>query len=57
MTTSINNEKKNPLLLSMIVINRFEKSCGTFKRRGKKKPSVINNIGSIYIYITTMIMG
>jgi hypothetical protein len=27
--------KKNPLLL-MIIINRFERSCGTFKRREGK---------------------
>jgi len=31
------NEKKTPLLF-MIVINRFEKSCGTFKKREGKNP-------------------
>jgi hypothetical protein len=32
-----NNEKKNSLL-PMILINRFERICGTFRRRGGKNP-------------------
>jgi hypothetical protein len=34
------NEKKTPLLF-MIVINRFEKSCGTFKKREGKNPLLL----------------
>jgi hypothetical protein len=32
MAPLMKNEKKIPLL-PMIVINRFERSCGTFRRR------------------------
>jgi hypothetical protein len=39
------NEKK-PSLLSTMLINRFDGSCGTFGE-GKKKPIVVNKIGSI----------
>jgi hypothetical protein len=33
----LKNNEKNPPLLSMIFINRFERSCGTFGK-GKKNP-------------------
>jgi hypothetical protein len=33
--------KKNPSLLSMLFINRFDKSRDTFGK-GKKKPNIIN---------------
>jgi hypothetical protein len=32
------NEKKKTPLLPMTIINRFEKSCGTFKRGGRTNP-------------------
>jgi hypothetical protein len=35
--------KKTPLL-STTLINKFERSCGTFKERGGKQPIVINDI-------------
>jgi hypothetical protein len=31
-------KKKNPPLLLTRVINSFEKSCSTFRRRGRKNP-------------------
>jgi hypothetical protein len=43
----MNNEKKNPLL-PMIVICRFERSCGTFKGGGVGEgSSVVNDIQSV----------
>jgi len=36
--------KKNPLL-SMIVINKFEKICGTFWGRGGKNPMLSMTLG------------
>jgi hypothetical protein len=36
--------KKNPLLSPMMLINRFEGSCGTFGE--EKKPNVVNNTRS-----------
>jgi hypothetical protein len=38
--------KKNPPLLSTMLINRFEGICGTFGKGGLKN-IVINNIGSV----------
>jgi hypothetical protein len=38
------NEKKSPLL-SMMLINRFKGSYGTFGE--EKKPIVVNNIGLV----------
>jgi hypothetical protein len=38
--------EKNPPLLSTTLIIRFEGNCGTFGKE-KKKPIVVNNIGSI----------
>jgi hypothetical protein len=41
----------------MIIINRFERSCGTFKGGGGKNPTVANDIRLVcleeknYIYI------
>jgi hypothetical protein len=32
------NEKENPPLLPMTIINMFERSCGTFKGGGRKNP-------------------
>jgi hypothetical protein len=32
------NEKKKTPLLPMTIINRFEKSCGTFKGGGRANP-------------------
>jgi hypothetical protein len=37
MTPFTKNEKKNPLLL-MAIINKFEKSCGTFRVGARKNP-------------------
>jgi hypothetical protein len=58
-----NNGKKNPFLL-MTLINRFERSCGTFRGRGGKNPLSSTTLGlacskiiifkfkkNIYIYI------
>jgi hypothetical protein len=57
-----NNGKKNSLLL-MTLINRFERSCGTFRGGGGKNPLSSTTLGSacskkiifkfkkIYIYI------
>jgi hypothetical protein len=39
-----NAEKKNPLL-PMTIINRFEKSCGTFRRREGKNSSSSMTLG------------
>jgi hypothetical protein len=47
MTPLTYNEKETLPLLLMIVINRFERSCGTLEGGGRKKPTIINNIGSI----------
>jgi len=38
------NEKKLPLL-PMIVINRFERSCGTFRGGGGKNPLLSMTLG------------
>jgi hypothetical protein len=36
MTTLMKNEKKPPLLPTTLM-NKFERSCGTFKERGRKQ--------------------
>jgi hypothetical protein len=38
VATLTNNEKKNPPLLPMIIICRFERNYGTFKGGGGKNP-------------------
>jgi hypothetical protein len=54
MAPLTNNEKKT-LLLPMVVINRFEISCGTFKRRKGRNPLSSMTLGKFargkYIYI------
>jgi hypothetical protein len=37
-------KKKNPLL-PMVVINRFERSCGTFKRGKGRNPMSLMTLG------------
>jgi hypothetical protein len=44
-----NGKNKNPLLL-MIVINRL-KNCDTFRRGGRKKPNIVNDILALQIFI------
>ncbi len=45
MAPLTNNEKKKTSLLPVTFINRFEKSCGTFKRGGGKKPMLSMTLG------------
>jgi hypothetical protein len=37
----LKKNEKNPLLSPTMLINRFERSCGTFGE--EKKPNVVNN--------------
>jgi hypothetical protein len=42
--TPLKNNEKNPPLLSTTLINRFERSCGTFGK-GKKNPLSSTTLG------------
>jgi hypothetical protein len=44
MAPLMKNEKKSPSLL-MIIINRFERSCDTFKGGGGKNPLSSTTLG------------
>ncbi len=45
------NEKKKHPLLPMRLINGFEKSCGTFRRKGGKNPLLSHDIGLVCLKI------